>query len=311
MLKRHITIILIVALLCSVLFADDISISRLVPSTVKYGDNLNVVITVTNNMGQDTNVTIRESVFNAKAISPQLTVPPFNASQIAAIPPYLEWTVSVGAGSSSSVNYTILPNKVGQYTFPSTVAILPDGRQFQSKPATTQVLCNANGVCEPQIGENYLTCPQDCQPWAKDGICNPARDGHCDPDCAPGVDLDCLVSNNSINTSSTKTGAASSNNLPFPIMVIGALFIGAVVFVVLVVIGILYWRSRKKGPDTHAKESKGEKKLECPSCRSKVGKETKFCANCGAKIAHSKQCKKCKMLLDNSKFCPHCGAKAD
>ncbi len=48
-----------------------------------------------------------------------------------------------------------------------------------------------NGVCEPEFGENHLTCPKDCPPGSQDGYCNRADDGVCDPDCGAGEDPDC------------------------------------------------------------------------------------------------------------------------
>ena len=52
-----------------------------------------------------------------------------------------------------------------------------------------KIFCNYNGTCDS--GESYWSCISDCEPWAKDGFCNRANDGHCDLDCIGGVDGDC------------------------------------------------------------------------------------------------------------------------
>lgn len=58
--------------------------------------------------------------------------------------------------------------------------------------STLLEFCNQNSVCDED--ETYLSCWQDCRPWAADGICINYEDNHCDPDCAPGVDPDCVQS---------------------------------------------------------------------------------------------------------------------
>ncbi len=48
-----------------------------------------------------------------------------------------------------------------------------------------------NGVCEPELGENYRTCPKDCPSGSRDNYCDKVIDGACDPDCKEGDDPDC------------------------------------------------------------------------------------------------------------------------
>ncbi|MFA4907128.1 MAG: hypothetical protein WC602_02575 [archaeon] len=52
-------------------------------------------------------------------------------------------------------------------------------------------LCNHDNKCVAP--ESYFSCPEDCSVGASDNICNPAKDDECDKDCAPGIDLDCKV----------------------------------------------------------------------------------------------------------------------
>jgi hypothetical protein len=50
--------------------------------------------------------------------------------------------------------------------------------------------CNNNSICGPN--ENFYSCPSDCEPWAKDGICRDVRDYKCDADCSENTDPDCF-----------------------------------------------------------------------------------------------------------------------
>jgi hypothetical protein len=56
---------------------------------------------------------------------------------------------------------------------------------------TTIQLCNKNKKCEPRLGENYNTCPQDCLSGSSDGYCDKLADGICDLDCTENEDPDC------------------------------------------------------------------------------------------------------------------------
>lgn len=50
-----------------------------------------------------------------------------------------------------------------------------------------------NRVCEPEKGENYKTCKEDCLSGSKDSYCDGVIDGICDPDCNKEEDVDCGV----------------------------------------------------------------------------------------------------------------------
>lgn len=57
-------------------------------------------------------------------------------------------------------------------------------------------LCNRNNVCEPDLSENFVSCPADCPSGSADNYCDAVQDNKCDLDCAPEADLDCLCGNN-------------------------------------------------------------------------------------------------------------------
>lgn len=52
--------------------------------------------------------------------------------------------------------------------------------------------CNENGECEPDKGENYKYCSEDCPSGSQDGYCDGVEEGICDPDCTIGKDPDCV-----------------------------------------------------------------------------------------------------------------------
>ncbi|MEM2919043.1 MAG: DUF333 domain-containing protein [Candidatus Altiarchaeota archaeon] len=75
------------------------------------------------------------------------------------------------------------------------VCVLKNGTEIE-----VTKLMNLNfdeGVCGDNIcvlGENFLSCPQDCPSGSYDGYCDGLKDGKCDPDCEIGKDPDCKIS---------------------------------------------------------------------------------------------------------------------
>ena len=118
---------------------------------------------------------------------------------------YLDYVSKV---STPEVNATLsYPDKtIKQLTLPTsikaeqtgtyTLKVTASKEGYKTKTLSTQFgvvekeaeiintsSCFVNSKCEPDLGENYKTCPQDCEPCAKDNICN--------PDCLTGEDADC------------------------------------------------------------------------------------------------------------------------
>jgi len=54
-----------------------------------------------------------------------------------------------------------------------------------------EFICNKNGRCDVEAGENYGNCPEDCPSGSKDNYCDKVKDGRCDPDCEENEDIDC------------------------------------------------------------------------------------------------------------------------
>lgn len=74
------------------------------------------------------------------------------------------------------------------------VCVLKNGTEIE-----VTKLMNLNfdeGVCGDGacvLGENFLSCPEDCPSGSYDGYCDKIRDGNCDPDCKPEEDSDCKI----------------------------------------------------------------------------------------------------------------------
>lgn len=156
--------LIVFLILPTTVLAQDLTVAKIAPSQINYGQNLTVAITITNNLNQKINVTVRENIADAQAIEPQLITPELPPNIIAARPPYFEWHLTIDANSKTSVSYTIKPNKVGDYLFSPTTVITDDGKIFYSNTPSTLVKCNVNNVCEELIGEDFTNCPEDCKP---------------------------------------------------------------------------------------------------------------------------------------------------
>jgi hypothetical protein len=163
-MKFFLTMLIVSLILCTTVFAQDLTVTKTAPSQINYGQNLTVTITITNNLNQKVSVTVRETIEDAQAIEPQLTIPELPPNIKAARPPYFEWRLSIDANSQASVSYTIRPNKVGDYLFSPTTVLTDDGKIFYSNALSTLVKCNINNVCEESIGEDFTNCPEDCKP---------------------------------------------------------------------------------------------------------------------------------------------------
>ncbi|MCK4729952.1 MAG: hypothetical protein KAT28_01395 [Candidatus Aenigmarchaeota archaeon] len=67
--------------------------------------------------------------------------------------------------------------------------------KYSNKVGVLVNVCNFNNICEIELDEYYLNCPQDCVSGSVDGYCDGIADGICDEDCLaqsiPELDSDC------------------------------------------------------------------------------------------------------------------------
>jgi hypothetical protein len=108
-------------------------------------------------------------------------------------------------------------------------------------------LCNNNGICDAE--ESSISC-DDCEPDMPDNVCIAFDDNVCDPDCALGVDIDCVRQ----QAKPTATPVQSPTETPSePITIseqegINIIYAGlAVVVLLLLASAVLYYRKVKGG----------------------------------------------------------------
>ncbi len=110
-----------------------------------------------------------------------------------------------------------------------------DGR-FPDFSKYTLTPCNRDGTCEPERGEDYGNCPQDCILGEKDGYCDVLKEGVCDPDCRSGEDLDCVeIPETTTTAPATMPSEKPLDYLPY----IAILF-------TIIILGILAYRETRK-----------------------------------------------------------------
>jgi len=133
------------------------------PSEITIGENINVMISITNEGLAPVNATVTEYLANVNPVDPATAnYIDYNSSQgTAVLPPYYFWDVELQAGGKHDINYTIAAKTVGVLSIGPT-DVYAGGMKFRSNSVTVNVLCDENGVCDTSIGETHLTCPSDC-----------------------------------------------------------------------------------------------------------------------------------------------------
>jgi hypothetical protein len=186
--------------------AGKITVEKTAPERITKGDTLKIVITLTNTYPTTMSASIKEQFGGADEVNME----DFKRSSPvgSSVPPYYKKTVDLPKNSLTTVSYEIKPLYYGPYMISGTEVSTSAGT-ISSNPLTVYVECNQNKICEPDLDENALTCPQDCQPDKTDNMCNPIRDRICDPDCSAGQDPDCTSTTTTIAPAPTTTNPAA------------------------------------------------------------------------------------------------------
>jgi hypothetical protein len=164
------------------------TIEKTARSTVTLGEVLTVEITIQN--GYSTNLSVELKEYFSGVEDVDLGGFVRNTPKGSSMPSYYKKTVKLSPNSQTTISYSIKPLYHGTLIIPETDASTMYGT-FVSNALVVEVECNKNKLCETNLDENSLTCPQDCPPGKPDALCNPRKDSVCDPDCASGEDPDC------------------------------------------------------------------------------------------------------------------------
>ncbi len=193
--------------------ADGITLSRSVPESANLGETIEVVIRITSNNNNSLDVMLQEFVTNAEVIDKELIYSNTSSEIEGAYPPYLGWQLVVPGNGTENLSYQVRPSKVGDYVH-STMELsdVLSGVSISLGAQKTEVKCVPNGLCEGSLGENYISCPNDCATGSSDGICDSVSDGRCDSDCLSDADPDCAAVTTTTTTTTTTSTTTSSTS---------------------------------------------------------------------------------------------------
>ena len=162
-------------------------IRRTAPESIFIGQKIWIVLTLENKGPREKNINFIERLGSAD----------FDKTQAKYIETdygekfwYYQWEIKLPAGKETTLAYWLVPKKLGSYVI-SPAEISVDAKISYTKSWNITIKCRTDKKCDLDAGENYLTCPEDCQTGSADGICDFTQDERCDPDCEKETDLDC------------------------------------------------------------------------------------------------------------------------
>jgi len=144
--RRYSISFLAIVFLCSVLIAsEELSIFVCSPNSTELGENLQINITVVNNMDYQKNVTLRVNwVVPEELVEPKenLVIIKIPEGMRAFAPPYLEWNLTLLPLESKTVSYIVRPSMVGDHVL-QRIDASSDGKLYSELPKYISVTCNS------------------------------------------------------------------------------------------------------------------------------------------------------------------------
>ena len=202
---------------------------------VREGDTINITFTVVNDGGASLTGVFQDPLFLPGSVDGARVVGEW-------LPLKAELSVSVPAKTRREYSYSIkiedIPAPWKDKNLSIGMAVLKSNNGswlgksnevYVVFDVESDVPCNFNGRCEPDLGENYNTCYADCRSGGKDGYCDGKEDFVCDTDCGVDRDPDCTPAQKT-ETTATQT-KESGISIGVLVVVIAVLAVAA--FVVL------------------------------------------------------------------------------
>jgi len=166
---------------------NDLIVRRTAPDSVFLNQKIWIAVTLENKSAREKNINFIERLGEANFDETQAKYIETNYGEKLW---YYEWKIKLSANKETTLAYWLVPKKLGSYII-SPAKISVDAKSLYIKSGNITVRCRPDEKCDLNAGENYLTCPEDCQTGLADGICDFTQDGRCDPDCKKGADSDC------------------------------------------------------------------------------------------------------------------------
>jgi hypothetical protein len=226
----------------------DLNLRRTAPASAYLGQEIWVVMEIENRGNQSLSLSFVEKLgdaefdkFQAKAVQVSdpgpCGVPP-SEGQVGLTLWYYEWEIKLLPGESATLAYWLLPRVPGTYVI-SPAEINVDGEIFHTKSRVIQFKCRSDAKCDVNMGENVLTCPEDCFTGMGDGFCDAANDGRVDPDCEEGFDPDAAAV---LPTVPALPVEVPSKDLTLYLVLMGAFL---AIVAVIVIVAVLILRGRR------------------------------------------------------------------
>jgi len=208
-MKKIIFLLFVVLFISTSVDAVNLEVTKDSENKINFGENLEVNIYIENLENSEINLTVKEFIGNADPIDPTSFISSSDESEyeFSYGPPYYLWEIKINSSSTYTIKYIIKPTIFGTFSLSPTQVETSSGEIFFSNSLNIEVVPEKNGICEPEIGENYITNPDDCPSGSDDGMCDLIQDGICDPDCVGDADSDC-------EETATTTTSPTTTTLP-------------------------------------------------------------------------------------------------